>query len=159
MKAMKKNYIKALASILVANLVGITSSLLSGDVRSRYAELSKPLLSPPGWLFGVVWPVLFVLMGYAAYRISVNGMDMEKRRKALFLYAVQLILNFSWSIVFFRFGSPWGGLVIVVLLSVLVFQTIRIFGEIDRTAGWLMVPYLLWLFFAAYLNAGIIGLN
>ena len=156
---MKKSWFKALLSIMIANLVGITSSLLSGDVRFIYIELEKPLLSPPGWLFGLVWPVLFVLMGYSAYRIFVSDTDMRQRQKGLCLYAAQLLLNFSWSIVFFRFGSLWGGLLIIVLLDVLVLMMINTFRKIDRIAALLMVPYLLWLLFATYLNIGIVLMN
>ena len=156
---MKKGWFKALLSIMIANLVGITSSLLSGDVRFIYIELEKPLLSPPGWLFGLVWPVLFVLMGYSAYRIFVSNTNMRQRQKGLYLYAAQLLLNFSWSIVFFRFGSLWGGLLIIVLLDVLVLMMINTFRKIDRIAAWLMVPYLLWLLFATYLNIGIVLMN
>ncbi len=156
---MKKGWFKALLSIMIANLVGITSSLLSGDVRFIYIELEKPLLSPPGWLFGLVWPVLFVLMGYSAYRIFVSNTNMRQRQKGLYLYAAQLLLNFSWSIVFFRFGSLWGGLLIIVLLDVLVLMMINTFRKIDRIAAWLMVPYWLWLLFATYLNIGIVLMN
>lgn len=155
---MSGNIIAALASILIANGTGLLSSFLSGDVKANYALLRKPIFSPPDWIFGVVWPILFVMMGYAAYQVWVTPTTPE-RRTALALYGLQLLLNFSWSIIFFRFNQRALALAVVVLMAVLVGVTALLFGRIHRTAGWLMLPYLFWLCFAAYLNAGVVWLN
>ncbi len=161
---MKINWKKLLISIGIAEGVGFLSSLLSGVFSGKQSEfldtLTKPPLSPPNWLFGVVWPILYILMGTAAYLVydSVKGTDFEKK-KALRLYAAQLLVNFLWSIVFFRFESIAGGLVILLILDFLVILVMYSFRKINRLAYWLLIPYLLWILFATYLNIGFVVLN
>ena len=161
---MKIDFKKLLLSIGIAEAVGFLSSLLSGVFSGKQAEffdsLVKPPLSPPSWLFGVVWPILYALMGTAAYLIydSVKGTDFERKR-ALRFYAAQLLVNFLWSIVFFRFESLVGGLFILLILDILVAITMYKFSKINRLAAWLLIPYLLWILFATYLNIGFVVLN
>jgi translocator protein len=117
-----------------------------------YADLAKSSLTPPGWVFGVVWPVLYALMGIAAWRIWQLPQSPD-RTSALKLFALQLAMNYGWSFLFFSWhlitlSAAW----IVVLLQIVVL-TKRRFCKLDKTAGWLLVPYLLWLCFALYLNA------
>lgn len=153
----KNNWIVLLMFIALTELTGWLSSLLSGDTRALYQELIKPPFSPPAQLFGIVWPILYALMGIAAYLIySSKSRD---RGNALFWFFVQLTLNFFWSIFFFRFQLYWTSVVILLLLDILVAYTIYLFGKIDRRAQILMIPYLLWLIFATYLNIGIALLN
>ncbi|MBP1758286.1 MAG: tryptophan-rich sensory protein [Firmicutes bacterium] len=137
--------------------VGWLSGFLSGDISGVYALLEKPPLSPPGQIFPVVWTILYLLMGIAAWLVSRS--EGPCRGPALFWFFVQLALNFSWSIVFFRFGLHWAALAILVLLDILVIHTIRLFRKQNPTAAWLMVPYLLWILFATYLNAALALLN
>lgn len=149
----------AFLSVLVAEATGILSSFLSGDVKSTYAGFVKPPFSPPDWMFGIVWPIMYALMGFAAYLVFRHQGDVNKRQNALLAYGFQLFLNFTWSIVFFRLSSVWGGLINIVALDVLVIFTIALFRRIDKTAANLMMPYLLWILYATYLNAGIAFLN
>lgn len=161
---MKIDYKKLLFSIGIAEGVGFLSSLLSGVFTGKQKEfiesLVQPPLSPPSWLFGVVWPILYALMGAAAYFIydSIKGEKFEKKN-ALYYYAAQLFVNFLWSIVFFRFESLVGGLVILILLDILVVITMYKFRKINRLAFWLLIPYLAWILFATYLNIGFVVLN
>ncbi len=144
--------------VLVTELIGLLSSLFSGITGQSYSSLVKPPLSPPGWLFGVIWPVLYLLMGTAAYLIYQTPQTPE-RKKATTLYWVQLSVNFLWPIVFFRFEWYWISVAVILLLDVLVFITSIGFYKIKKMAGYLMIPYLLWIIFATYLNIGIAVLN
>ena len=156
---MKTKWAKLSTSIVFAEFVGILSGLLAGDIKTKYAQYVKPVLSPPDWLFGVMWPILYALMGWASYLIYVNSSQKETRRKALCLYGIQLFLNFIWSIVFFRFDLLWGAFAIIVALDILVFCTIKEFKKLNDSAAFLMVPYLVWILFATYLNAGVAFFN
>ncbi len=154
----KVNWFQLLAIILITELAGVLSSLSSGNVGQIYASLIKPPLSPPGWLFGVVWPILYLLMGIAAY-IIYQAPQSPEREKAINLYWVQLFINFLWPIVFFRFEWFWISVLVILLLDVLVLITTILFYRIYKIAGYLMIPYLLWILFATYLNIGIAVLN
>ena len=124
----------------------------------RYGMLRQPPLSPPGWVFPVVWTGLFALMGVSAWRIwhKTSG---KRRTKALILYGIQLAVNFAWPILFFRLGAYGPAFFWLLLLLALVALMIARFREIDKIAALLQIPYLLWLVFAGYLNAGIWLLN
>ena len=154
----KKHWVGLLVSIIIAELVGFMAGLLSGNTRMFYQQLNQPPLAPPGWLFGVVWPILYAFMGIAAYIVYDKGKDHEKDT-ALSLYNIQLIVNFMWSIVFFRFQLPWVSVLVILLLDVLVVLTILAFNKIDQKAAWFLYPYLAWILFATYLNIGIAILN
>lgn len=153
----KVHWTRLILLIAIPEAVGFLSSMLSGDMKGVYAQLIKPPLSPPGWIFGVVWPILFALMGIAVYLI----VEAEGKRKsdALFWFFVQLGVNFLWSILFFRFQLYWASLVCLIILDLLVVYTMRLFRRIDRRAWWLLLPYLIWILFATYLNAGVALLN
>ena len=156
---MKKiDWFQLLTIILIAELVGVLGSLLSGNTGEIYTSLIKPPLSPPGWLFGVVWPVLYLLMGIAAYLIYQAPQTLE-RQKATAFYWIQLFVNFLWPIVFFRFEWYWIAVIIIILLDILVSITARLFYKINKAAGYLMIPYLIWILFATCLNIGIAVLN
>ena len=156
---MKKiNWFQLLLIVIVTELIGILGSVFSGNIGQTYALFIKPPLSPPGWLFGVVWPVLYLLMGIAAYCIY-RAHQSYVRKKALILYWVQLLVNFIWPIMFFRFELLWVSAGIILLLDVLVVLTALRFYQIKPVAGYLLLPYLLWILFATYLNIGIAVLN
>ncbi len=148
-----------LSFIIGTELVGALSSLLSGNFSSFYGELVKPPLAPPGILFPIVWAILYALMGISAYMIYVSDADMNAKRKALTLYAVQLFVNFMWSIVFFRFEQIGAAAAVLLLLVILVALMIVKFKRIRPLAGYLNLPYLLWTIFALYLNVGYLILN
>lgn len=152
------NWFQLLVIILITQLTGVLGSLLSGSTGQVYTSFIKPPLSPPGWLFGVVWPVLYLLMGIAAYLIY-QAPETPERQKAITLYWVQLFINFLWPIVFFRFQWYWLSVAVILLLDVLVLTTAIWFFRLNKVAGCLMLPYVLWIIFATYLNIGIAVLN
>lgn len=157
---MKKiQWTELLIFIIGTELVGALSSLLSGNFSSFYSELIRPPLAPPGILFPIVWAILYALMGISAYMIYVSDASNGEKKKALTLYAIQLFVNFMWSIVFFRFEQIGAAFAVLVLLIILVVMMIVSFYKIRPLAGYLNIPYLLWIIFAAYLNLGFLILN
>ena len=155
---MKPNLKKLLICLAIPLAVGGLSALLAGGM-AGYPQLEQPPLAPPGWLFPIVWTVLFLLMGYASYRIWNSGQAPTQVRSALLLYAAQLFLNFLWSPIFFGLGWYLVAFFLLIGLWVLILLTIRAFSQIDEQAGDLLLPYLLWVTFAGYLNLGVALLN
>lgn len=130
--------------------------MLSQSGMAAYAMMNKPALSPPGWVFPVVWTNLYVLMGIASYLVLTSG---KPNDAALTVYAIQLFFNFFWSILFFRLGLCVTAFIWLVLLWFLILGTTVLFYRIVKAAGYLMIPYLLWVAFAGYLNLSICLLN
>lgn len=155
---MKINWKKLLLCLALPLAVGGLASLLSGGM-DLYKELDRPPLSPPGWVFPVVWSLLYLLMGYASYRVLESGAEPAKIRKAWIFYGLQLAANFLWPLLFFGGQMYLAALILLTLLWVLIFLTIRVFSETDEPAGDLLIPYILWVTFAWYLNLGIFLLN
>ena len=155
---MKPNLKKLLIALAIPLAVGGLASVLSGGM-SDYQTLNQPPLSPPGWVFPIFWSILYLLMGYSSYRIYTGDQNPETIEKALWLYAAQLALNFLWPIVFFGFQWRLAAFFILLALWILIFLTIRAFSAIDETAGDLLLPYILWVTFAGYLNLGVYLLN
>lgn len=146
-------------SVLIALAVGGLSALLSMNGMELYeATITKPALTPPGWVFSVVWTILYVLMGISAVRVWLTK-DSVARSRGLNLYVAQLIVNFFWSLIFFNAQAFGFAVIWLLLLWVLVFLMIRQFYKVDRLAALLQIPYLIWLTFAAYLNIGVWILN
>ena len=144
-------------SILLALTVGGLSALATANNMNIYDKIQSPPLSPPGWLFPVVWTILFVLMGISAAMIFLS--KSKKKDDALFIYAVSLVLNFSWSIFFFNMQSFIISFIVLVALWLSIIITIIQYYKIHKAAAWLQLPYLLWVTFAGYLNFAIILLN
>ena len=144
-------------SILLALTVGGLSALATANNMNIYDEINMPPLSPPGWLFPVVWTALYILMGISAAIIFTD--DSNKKDDALFVYAVSLILNFSWSIFFFNMKAFIIAFLVLVALWLSIIITIIKYYKINKVAAWLQLPYLLWVTFAGYLNFAIILLN
>ena len=143
----------------IALAVGVLSGLLSMGGMEEYASsVMKPALRPPGWLFGVVWTILYALMGISAAKIWLAPAS-TNREKGLNLYVAQLIVNFFWSLIFFNAQAFGFAVVWLLLLWVLVFLMILQFYKVNKKAALLQVPYLIWLTFAAYLNIGVWVLN
>ncbi len=155
---MKPNFKKLIPALLLPLAVGGLSALISGGM-DDYKTVVQPPLSPPGWLFPIVWTILYLLMGYSSYRIWVSDAPTAGKRKALGLYLTQLFVNFIWSPVFFGLNWYLTAFFVLIAMWILVFLTIRSFSEIDETAGDLLLPYLLWISFAGYLNLGVYLLN
>ena len=145
--------------VVTAELVGALSALFAGDFTSFYEEVIRPPLSPPAWLFPVVWAILYALMGTSAYLIWNNRKNEIRRSDALRLYYIQLAVNFSWSIIFFRFRAFAIAAALAVILFLLVGVMILSFRRISTLAAKLNIPYLIWLGFASYLAAAVYFLN
>lgn len=145
--------------ILLPLLVGAAAAFLTRGGMTAYDIMRKPPLSPPGWVFPIVWTILYILMGFASYQVVTARRGREEVGRALFLYGLQLAANFCWPVLFFRQGWYWLSFVWLLLLWYLILQTIFLFEEIRRSAAYLLLPYLLWVTFAGYLNAGIAMLN
>ena len=144
-------------SLVISLGTGALAALLTRQSMGVYDDVLRPPLSPPGWVFPVVWTVLYVLMGIAAWRVWRT--PDPGRERALTLYGAQLLLNFFWPQIFFNAQKFGFALLWIIALWVLVFLTQRSFRRIDRTAGWLFLPYVVWVTFAVYLNAGVWYLN
>ena len=140
-------------------LVGIVAGLLTRGSMETFSRLNQPPLSPPGILFPIVWTILYTLMGIASYLVYSSGKGKEEINNALLIYFLQLAVNFFWSIFFFNLEWYTFAFFWLVLLWVLIFYTIRLFYPISNTAAYLLIPYLLWVTFAGYLNLGIAALN
>ncbi len=151
---------KTLAIALAIPLVvGGLSALVTRREMEAFSQLNQPPLSPPSWLFPIVWTILFLLMGLASYLVITGDAPDGVIRRALTVYGIQLGVNFLWSILFFNlkwylFAFCW-----LVLLWGLILVTMLLFFPIRKAAGWLLVPYFLWVTFAGYLNFGIFLLN
>lgn len=146
-------------SIALPVLVGVVSGLLTRNAMQDFEVLNQPPLSPPGWLFPVVWTILYVLMGISAYLVKTSDADEQEKADALTLYYYQLLVNFLWPVFFFNFGWYLFAFAWLILLWVLVALMIRQFDKINKVAAYLNLPYLVWLTFAAYLNFAIWWLN
>lgn len=146
-------------SVAIPLAVGGLAALISGGGAETYGALNRPALSPPAWLFPVVWTALYILMGVAAYLVVVSDADRAQKRTALLFYGVQLFFNFLWPIAFFNFGAYWFAFVWILLLFALIFVTAVLFYRITPAAGWLLLPYLFWVAFASYLNFAVASLN
>lgn len=156
---LKRKYLRLAACVALPLILGALSAIAVRGGMEEYATLVQPPLSPPGWLFPVAWSLLYVLMGAASYIVLCSGAPLYERRSALKLYAVQLVVNVLWPPIFFGLELYLAALAWLVLLWVLALITALRFRRISRAAFCLMVPYLAWLTFAAYLNFGVWLLN
>lgn len=153
---MKLDWKKLLICLAIPLAVGGLAALLTGGGMGEYANFNQPPLSPPGWLFPVVWSILYLLMGYASYRVLTSGQPVQKPRR---YYIAQLAVNFVWPLIFFGLQWYWAAFFVLLALWVLIFLTWREFSKIEETAGNSLLPYLLWVTFAGYLNFGVALLN
>lgn len=140
--------------------IGYLASLVTlPQIRTWYATLNKPFFTPPNWLFGPVWTLLYVMMAVAVWRVWMGTAQADARRAALIAFFVQLAVNAIWSPVFFGLNAPVLGLAVIVALLVAVVAALVLFWRLDRIAGALLVPYLAWVAFATALNGAIVALN
>lgn len=146
-----------LASVAISLGTGAVSAVLSSGSMWKYSEMKRPPFSPPGWIFPIVWVILYLFMGTAAW--FVYRSDDPDRNPALRYYIAQLIFNAAWPIAFFNAEAYWFAFFWLLLLWYLVYVTTRYFKKIDETAGNLMTVYLIWTTFAVYLNLGAAILN
>jgi tryptophan-rich sensory protein len=154
------NWISYIVSILIAQGAGGIGGLFTASkIPTWYASLVMPSWQPPTWVFGPVWTTLYLLMGVAAAIIWNQRQRSPHARTALAIYAVQLVLNVLWSVFFFGLQSPALAFVCIVVLWCAIAATLYQFWRISRVAGALLVPYILWVSFAAVLNYTIWSLN
>lgn len=156
---MKKNRKLLLICIAIPLAVGALSAWLTRGSMEAFQVLEKPPLSPPGWLFPVVWTILYILMGAASYLVLTSEASPERIRRAMIPYIIQLVFNFFWSILFFNLERYLLAFFWLIGLWVFILITTVRFSRIRSLAGDLMLPYLLWVTFAGYLNYGIYLLN
>ena len=156
---MRKQWKPIILSILVAEAVGALSGFLTREGMKLFTDaVAQPPLSPPPLLFPIVWSILYALMGYGSARIWLSTPSPDRSR-ALNLYAIQLVVNFFWSLIFFNAQAFGFAFFWLLLLWVLVLLMILAFDKVDPLSAKLQVPYLIWLTFAAYLNLGVWYLN
>lgn len=161
---MKKNNSKLIFASAFGILVSLGVGFLSGIVTQNaiptwYADLKKPFFSPPNWIFAPIWILLYTLMGLAAGRVWFYGKVLLLKKKALYYFAIQLILNGLWPLMFFGFRNPLLALINIIILWILIQRCIFLFQHIDRKASLMLYPYLIWVTFATFLNGSIIYLN
>lgn len=144
--------LRALVAIVAVNALGAVPAVLGGPDSAWFDALTKPALYPPGWAFGVVWTLLFTLMGVAVFLVAREGLDERRVQVALGLFVLQFAFNVAWTPTFFVLQRPLAALGVIVVLAVLLVPTIWAFDRVDRRAAALLVPYLAWVLFAAVLN-------
>ena len=154
MRSKIKTYVISIAAALA---VGGLSALLTGDSMEKYKALNQPPLAPPGWVFPIVWTILFVLMGVGAAMVFLS--DSSSKKRPIAIYGLQLLVNFFWTILFFLlearlFAFFW----LLLLLGLAIWMEVS-FARVNKTAGLLQIPYILWLLFAGYLNLAVYLLN
>ena len=143
-------------SIIFCEAVGSLGTIFTApNIPTWYATLPKAALNPPTWVFGPAWGTLFALMGIALYLVWEKRSDKKAVRLALAVFALQFVFNILWSALFFGLHSPLLGLVGITALWLSIVATIYTFSRVSRAAAWLLVPYLLWVTFASYLNLSV----
>lgn len=150
------NFKKLFICILIPIAVGLISTFFTINNMQIFQNLNKPDFAPPAQLFPIVWTILYIMMGIASYLVYLSESNSET---ALNVYAIQLIFNFFWSIIFFNLKEYQFAFYWIIILWILIFITTLLFYNISKPAGYLMIPYLIWVSFAAYLNWQIYILN
>lgn len=155
-----KNPLKLIAAILVSELAGgIGSIFTASSIQGWYTTVIKPDIAPPNWVFGPVWTTLFALMGIAAFLVWKKGIDRKDVKIALGMFLAQLVLNILWSVLFFGFQSLTGAFIEIIFLWLAILATGILFARVSKPAAWLLVPYIVWVSFAGYLNYLFLILN
>jgi translocator protein len=138
---------------------GIGSLAQGGDVGARYLALERPGWAPPSAAFGIVWPLLYLAIGIAGWRVWRAAGGVRAAALPLGLWALQLVLNAVWPGVFFGMQEFGWAVAVIVVLDLVVLATVLTFHRVDRIAAWLLVPYLLWILYATALNLALLQLN
>jgi len=144
-----------LPAVALPLAVGALAAFLTKDGMTMFNVMPKPPLTPPGWIFPAVWTALYILMGYASYLVWVSGASEIRKDRALTAYALSLGANFIWPLIFFGMELYLLAFIWLILLWLLSAAATLLFHYISEKAGKLMLPYMLWLSFAAYLNLGV----
>jgi len=155
----KIKIVNLIIAILVCQAAGLVGSLFTAPaIPNWYAGLNKPSLRPPNWLFAPIWTTLYALMGVSLFLVWQKKKGKEAKQ-ALTFFFIQLVLNSLWSIIFFGLRSPQWALIEIVVLWLFILLTMIKFYRLSKPAGWLFLPYLLWVTFAVILNFNIVRLN
>jgi tryptophan-rich sensory protein len=161
---MDRTTLRSVALALVCILIPLVSGAVVGiltmsGVTDWYTTLNKPWFTPPGYVFGPVWTVLYILMGISLYLVIIRGWENETVKTGIVLFATQLGVNLLWSLLFFGLHSPLAALACIVVLLALIVATIITFSRLSKPAAVLLVPYIAWVCIATALNAGVVFLN
>lgn len=157
---MRSNIGKLIFSVALCQLVGIIGGLFNAaTIRTWYLTLNKPPFNPPNWVFGPMWITLYLLMSIALFLVWTTDFPGRTKQMAMTFFFIQLAINMAWSFFFFYLKSPGLALIDIIVLLIFILLTIWKFFPVNRTAGYLMLPYLLWVGFAAILNYSIWTLN
>jgi tryptophan-rich sensory protein len=153
------NIVKFLIALGLPLAVGAIAGMFTAKaIPEWYASLNRPSISPPNWVFGPVWTILYILMGFSFYLIWIQPPD-DFRTMAIVIYLLQLFLNFGWSFLFFYFKRPGFALAEIIILWIAILAMIFLFYKIRPIATYLNIPYFLWVSFATILNAAYYHLN
>lgn len=155
---LKIDWKKLITSLALPLGVGALSALITRGDMDIYKTVNKPPLSPPGWLFPVVWTILYIVMGISLYLVRTSN-SRNRKREAYAVFFIQLFLNFIWSPIFFSLRAYLLAFVVLVLMWISILLMIILFKNIRRIAGYMNIPYLIWVTFAGYLNLAIYLLN
>ena len=156
---MQNKFIKLVASLSLPFVAGSIGSYFTiPSIDSWYQTLNKPIFSPPDWVFGPAWTILYVLMGISFYLVW-SSKSSKNKNQAVKLFLIQLTLNASWSIIFFGLHNPSFAFINIIALWIVIYMTIRAFTTPSKTAAYLLYPYLAWVSFATILNLSIVLLN
>ena len=154
------NTLKLIIAIIIPVAIGAASGFFtSSEIPGWYQTINKPTWNPPSWLFGPVWTTLYVMMGIALFLIWKSDASQSVKKTAIILFAVQMLLNFFWSFIFFNQHQIGWAVVEIITMWVFILLTIFAFAPISKTAAWLLVPYISWVSFATILNYTIWQLN
>lgn len=161
---MEKFNVKELPKLFASFFVVFLSAFIGNyftfpEITSWYVTLTKPLWTPPNWVFGPVWTTLFILMAISLFLVWRQGLERKEVKYAILIFAVQLILNMMWSIVFFGMHSLLGGFAVILILWIAILCNIFAFYIISKPAGLLLIPYIVWVSIASYLNYSVYLLN
>ncbi len=156
-----KRCFQFIIAMIISFLPGVFGVFFTphGDSNLWYMDLVKSGLTPPGWVFSVAWTILYALLGVALYLIIRATRNTKNKMRAYALFGAQMLLNACWSLVFFGLHFPAFGLIILMFLFIVSALMARVFDGIDRRAAYLVIPYLLWMMFAFYMNAFIVMMN
>jgi len=155
----RRNFVKFISAIVVCQVAGLIGSIFTtSSVNDWYTTIQKPSFNPPNWIFAPVWTTLFLMMGISLYLILIKRLD-RKVKLGLLLFGIQLFLNILWSFFFFGLKNPLFGFIEIIILWISIAITMYQFWKIDKRSSYLLLPYLLWVTFAAVLNFYIWKLN
>lgn len=150
---MSENIKKLIVAIVICQLAGVIGGLFTGSaIPTWYQTIKKPAFNPPNWIFGPVWTLLYLLMGISLYLIWKSGGPGKAKTIAMTVFFVQLALNILWSFLFFFLKNPLAGFIEIIVLWIFILVTILLFYPLSKLGSLLMIPYILWVSFAAVLN-------